>query len=92
MKRFSTKMAARVLLAITALDVVLLVLTQALPDTSATNWLLGIPWWAINFPGFPLVRFLHGPGFAVAFVAVPLLSALIWSAIAGYVLRQRDVS
>jgi hypothetical protein len=92
MKRFSTKMAVRAFLLLMALDIVLLVLTQALPDTSGTNWLLGIPWWAINFPGFPLVHFLGGPGFAVAFIAVPLLSALIWSAIAGYVLRRRNVS
>jgi hypothetical protein len=92
MKRFSRKMAARAFLFLIALDIVLVVLTQALPDTRGMNWLLGIPWWAINFPGFPLVRLLDGPGFAVAFIAVPLLSALIWATVAGYVLRRRNAS
>jgi hypothetical protein len=90
MKTFNTKLAIQVFSAIASFDAIILVLDHVLPD----RWFI-IPWWSINFAGFPLVHYfvdaLHpSPASIICLmIGVGLLSASLWSVVAGFVFRRR---
>jgi hypothetical protein len=87
---FNTKLAIRVFSLIAGFDTVILILDRLLPD----RWFI-IPWWTINFPGFPLVHYLvdilrPSPASIICLLAgVGLLSASLWSVAAGCVFRLK---
>jgi len=89
MKKFSWKFATFAFLSIIVLDAVLEFLTLLGPEhESWWEWLIGIPFWLINFPGFPLLHYLRASsdGTVIAILALPvcLLSAFLWSVVAGF--------
>jgi hypothetical protein len=89
-KAFNWKIAARVFLALLALDGILLALSAL--DNSIVDTL----WWTTNFPGFPilyLVLVVFPPDTEVRMIvavgAAGLFSLVFWSALAGYLFRIR---
>ena len=94
MKSFSRTIAVRVFFGIAAMDAVLMVLGHL---TSDSVW-VGITWWIVNFPGFPLVYILLPvmpmglPGVVCTLICAGLFSAFLWSAIAGYIFRHKYVA
>jgi len=93
MKTFNRQLAIRVFIFIVAFDTIIMVLDRVLPD----KW-MRVPWWAVNFPGFPLLYLLDGylPPKLWCILCllgvIGLLSALLWSTIAGYVFRRSHVA
>jgi hypothetical protein len=93
MKTFNRKIAARIFYTIVALDAVWLVLSHLFPGT----WAI-VPWWIINAPGFVLAIIfgsLVPPSvFALTcmMIVAGLFSALVWSAVFGYVFRLKPVA
>ncbi|HEY5504354.1 MAG TPA: hypothetical protein VIK28_04280 [Sedimentisphaerales bacterium] len=93
MKTYNTKLAIRVFSAIAAFDAIVLILDHVLPD----RWLI-IPWWTVNFVGFPLAHYFvdmlpPSPASIICLLAgVGLLSASLWSMAAGYVFRRKNAA
>jgi hypothetical protein len=94
MKSFSRTIAVRVFFGIVAMDAVLMVLDHLISDSV---W-VGITWWIVNFPGFPLLYVLLPLmpvgllGLVYTLICAGLFSALLWSAVAGYFFRHRYVA
>ena len=91
MKGFNRRLALSLFLLITGFNLVVLALDWVVPD----HWLV-IPWWAINFPSFPLFRAVEvylPPKLwctVAALGGLGLLSTSLWAVAAGYVLRRRE--
>jgi hypothetical protein len=93
MRTINTKPAIRVFSAIVAFEAAIVLLDFVVPD----HWLI-IPWWLINFPSFPLFcRFedmvprTHASTICLL-IGTGLLSASLWSAAAGFVLRRKSAA
>ena len=94
MKRFNWKLAIVTFLIVLALDAILQLVSLAGPqDGHVWDRYLGVPFWIINFPGFPLAQRLRdaSDGRTIIILAFTIcsLSALLWSVAAGYLLRRK---
>ncbi|GEM_PF-3379763 len=86
-KTFSWKLSAYVFLTVVGLDVALFVLDGLTYGSLSVQ----LAWWIINFPGFPLFNLLlpRMAGWSsVLIVGGGLLSAFIWSILAGCFFRR----
>jgi hypothetical protein len=68
-----------------------------LADPWTDRWQI-IPWFGINFPGLLLMYPFEGklePGSQIMsclFIGAIIFSAVVWSVVAGYVLRRKNVA
>jgi hypothetical protein len=95
MKRFNRQIAVCIFLIIAAYDAFVLLAAAVLP--TGVSWRLSMPWWSVNFAGLPLFHLLagHVPQkwcVVCLLIGIGLVSALLWSAIAGYVFRRKRVA
>jgi hypothetical protein len=91
MKTYNTKLAVLVFTIIIALDVMM----YSLWHVGSGGWLV-LPWLAVNLPAFPLFHWIDqlgqagssGAGFWLLVSSV-IISASVWSVIAGFVFRKK---
>ncbi len=90
-RRFSWKSAGCAFVGLIIFDLVLEVLTQLFTDSDKITWqewLFAVPFWTINFPGWPLIHFTqdnaNGATILITVLAVFLLGATFWSVVVGY--------
>lgn len=88
-KRFSWKNACIVFLGIVIFDFLSGFLVSVGPDQESWGeWLFGVPFWIVNFPGLPFLHYMRDStdGIFELMVLLTVLpfSALIWSVTAGY--------
>lgn len=94
MEQFNRTIAIRVFFGVVAIDVVFMVLVRL---TSDSAWTV-VPWWIVNFPGFPLLYVLLPvmpfglSGIICSVICAGLFSALLWSAVAGILFRHKFVA
>jgi hypothetical protein len=88
-RRFSWEFAIYVFLAVGFLDVVLSFLNLIGPEEGGWwEWVVGIPFWIINFLCFPLLHLLEntssGTAILLDVLGVLLSGALFWATAAGF--------
>ena len=95
-KRFSWQDACIVFFSFPICDVMLWFLAVGADQEGWWEWLFGVPFWIINFPGFPFIYCLRdsadGKDILIALLASLSFSALIWSVAAGYFFGHKNAA
>ena len=88
MRRFSGKSAIVTFFAVLALDYIFLYLSVMGPeDATWWEWCYGVPFWVINFPGYPFAHYINDDsndgGIIALIVMTYLFPAMFWSVAVG---------
>ncbi len=95
--RFCWKGAVIAFFAVAAFDAAALFLSVLdINKGGRWEWTIAIPFWIVNFPGLPLLPFLSKTSEGAVILGIAafavLVSAIFWSAAAGYFFGGRDDS